>query len=50
MRRGRVDLGDLARRAAEDLRRSQPERQVTINIAEEIFARGDARCRRDGDL
>ncbi len=46
MRRDRVDLSDLARRVADDLRRNQPGRQVTFSIAEGIAAQGDGRLLR----
>ena len=41
MRREKVDLGALARRVAEDLRRTEPERQARFDIAEGLLVTGD---------
>jgi signal transduction histidine kinase len=46
MRRDRVDLSDLARRVAEDLRRAQPDRPVDVSITNGIVAQGDGRLLR----
>ena len=46
MRRGDVDLGQLAREVVDELRRDDPGRAVDIAIAEEARARGDARLLR----
>ena len=43
MRREKVNLSDLGRRVTEELRRSQPERQVEVAIAEGLEAEGDGR-------
>ena len=41
MRREKVDLGALARGVAEDLRRTEPERQARFDIAEGLLVTGD---------
>jgi len=43
LRSGLVDLSALARDIAEDLRRSQPDREVRLKIADGLRANGDAR-------
>jgi len=42
MQRERVNVSEMAKKITACLQRSQPERQVTFDIAEEIFADGDA--------
>lgn len=42
IRRGAVDLSAFASRIAEDLRRSQPERQVEFVIQDDLVAQGDS--------
>ncbi len=42
MRRETVDLSQMARTIAEELRKAQPERQVEFVIAEGLIAHGDA--------
>jgi signal transduction histidine kinase len=46
MRRERVDLSALAHQVAEELRRSEPGRDVRFDIAEGLEAQGDARLLR----
>jgi signal transduction histidine kinase len=46
MRRERVDLSALARDVAEDLKHSEPGRDVKFNIAEGLKTQGDARLLR----
>jgi signal transduction histidine kinase len=46
MRRERVDLSALARDVAEELKHSEPGRDVKFNIAEGLEAQGDARLLR----
>lgn len=46
MRHERVDLSALAREVAEELKRSEPGRDVRFNIAEGLEAQGDARLLR----
>ena len=46
MRRRTVDLSDLARDIAEELRKSQPERKVDFEIEDGLIANGDARLLR----
>lgn len=43
MRKDRVDLGEIARRIAAELRAQEPGRSVEFRIAPEIFATGDAK-------
>ncbi len=43
MRHEKVNLSDLGRRVTEELRRSQPERQVEVSISEGLEAEGDGR-------
>lgn len=43
MHDGRVHLSALARRVVEELRQAEPDRVVTVDIADELYARGDAR-------
>jgi light-regulated signal transduction histidine kinase (bacteriophytochrome) len=43
LRTGRVDLSALARDIAEELKRSQPEREVEFVVADGLEADGDAR-------
>ena len=43
---GRVDLSALVRLVADELRGAQPERSVTITIAPDVAAQGDARLLR----
>ena len=43
LRAGRVDLSGLAKDIAEELRRSQPEREVEFVVADDLEADGDAR-------
>jgi signal transduction histidine kinase len=46
MRRERVDLSALAREVAEELKRSEPRRDVTFDIAQGLEAQGDAQLLR----
>jgi light-regulated signal transduction histidine kinase (bacteriophytochrome) len=41
MRRERVDLSALVKAVAEELRRTQPERQVEVVVEEGLVAKGD---------
>jgi PAS domain S-box-containing protein len=46
MRRERVDLSALVKEVAEELRRTQPERQVEVVVEEGLVAKGDERLLR----
>ncbi len=46
MRRERVDLSGLAKAIAEDLKRTQPEREAEFTITEGLIVNGDARLLR----
>ena len=46
MRRTTVNLSDLARRVADEIRKGQPERSVEFEIADGLAAEGDARLLR----
>ncbi len=46
IKRERIDLSDMAQEIASDLRKTNPDRQVTFNISRRMLANGDARLLR----